>query len=373
MSSGFRTYFDYGAETKPDSNLIKWPMQGERVCILDGDILPYTIAFVVKDIDVIRANIRVEQGEFSEVYYTPEFLKYADIMNGMLNRLVASSLCDAARIYMTESATNFRVNLAFSQPYKGTRVSEKPPFFYELRRYLLETQETVLSSGIEADDQMSIDAWTMAREFCHENGIEIGSPEHMAFANYVVVSKDKDLDQVPGHHLIYKDESYNLTWITPHGFLSPVFNKENKMKKLEGGGRMYFYAQVLMGDAVDNYPGLPRCGMNKVYEVLRDCKDEKELYLATLALYKKKFGDAYPAVNYRSTEKYRQDYHTHHGFDPVDFDPTMKPITLTAYHMMLEQARLAFMMTEEGEVWRADKGWIPGGDKENWIEKDNQS
>lgn len=372
MIEGFRTWFDYGAETSPAGNLIKWPTEGERTCFIDGDILPYTIAFIVKDIDVIRADIRVKSGEFNDVYDTPEFLKYADIMNNMLNRFVASSLCDAARIYMTESATNFRLNLAFTAPYKGTRKSEKPPFFYELRRYLLETQHTVMADGIEADDQLSIDAWTMARTFCHENGIEVGSPEHEAFCNYVIVSKDKDLDQIPGHHLIYKDDSYRQEFITHLGFLKPIWKADNKMKKLEGGGLMFFYAQTLMGDDVDNYPGLPRCGMNKVYEVLRDCKSEKELYMATLGLYKKKYGEAFPAVNYRSTKKYYDDYHASHGVPPADYAPHLPPIVLTAYQMFLEQARLAFMMTRKDEVWRADKGWLPGGNAEGWNEKDKQ-
>ena len=368
--SEFRTWFDYGAEVRPDTNLIKWKTVGNRVCLLDGDILPYTIGFIVKEVDHLKAQMRVEVGEFQSLYETPEFLTYADTMNCMLNRLIGSSDCDCARIYMTESANNFRINVAFSHPYKGTRPTEKPPFFYELRRYLLETQDTILADGEEADDLMSIEAWGMAREFCEYEGIEVGSEEHKAFSNYVVVSKDKDLMQVPGWHLLYKGKEYEMVWVTKLGFLRPKYKADGSMKKLEGGGLKFLYAQMLMGDEVDNYKGLPLCGMKKAFMSLKDCKDERELYTVTLALYKKKYGDAFPAVNYRATKWYLDKYLEAHGMSPADYDPRIPPLTMTAYQMMLEQGRLAFMQTRKGEVWRDGKGYLPMSKGSDWYAED---
>lgn len=368
LNSGFRVGFDYGAEVRPDGNLIKWKPTGKRVCLIDGDILPYTIGFIVKPEAELAAQLRVESGEYKEVYETPEFLLYADIMNCMLNRLVGSSDCDAARIYMTDSASNFRLNVAFTHPYKGTRLPTKPPFFYDLRRYLLETQETILAVGEEADDRISIEAWRMAREFCDAEGVTIGGEEHRAFADYVIVSKDKDLMQVPGYHLHYKGNAMSLEWVTQLGFLRPKYKADGKMKKLEGGGLKFLYAQMLMGDDVDNYKGLPLCGMGKVFDALSGCKDERELYMTTLALYKKKYGEAFAAVNYRSKLSWAKEYRDSHGVMPEDYDPTLPPIVLTAYQMMLEQGRLAFMQTRPGEVWREGKGFCPLGLGEKWNE-----
>lgn len=373
LNSGFRVGFDYGAEVRPDGNLIKWKTVGKRVCLIDGDILPYTIGFIVKPEAVISAMMRVDAGEFKEVYETPEFLLYADIMNCMLNRMVGSANCDSARIYMTDSAANFRLNLAFSHPYKGTRPASKPAFFQELRRYLLETQDTILAVGEEADDRISIEAWRMAREFCEAEGIEVGSEEHKAFADYVVISKDKDLMQVPGWHLHYKNNAMELEWVTKFGYLRPKYKGDGKMKKLEGAGLKFLYAQMLMGDDVDNYKGLPGCGMVKVFDTLHPCKTEAELYFATLALYKKKYGDEYPAVNYRSSKKWRDEYFANHGEYPVDYDPNLMPIVLTGYQMMLEQGRLAFMQTRIGEVWREGKGFSPLGVGDKWNEAYHQS
>lgn len=370
--SQYRSYFDYGAPVTPDTNLIKWPTVGSKVCLLDGDILPYTIAFIVKDIQHLKAQMRVASGEYASLYETPEFLDYADIMNGMLNRLIGSSGCDCARIYMTESAQNFRILQAFSRPYKGTRNPTKPPFFYELRRYLLETQDTILAVGEEADDRISIEAWILAREFCEAEGVEVGSEEHRAFANYVVISKDKDLMQVPGYHLHYKDRSFTMEWVTHLGFLRPKYKPDGKMKKLEGGGLKFLYAQILMGDDIDNYSGLPGCGMGTVFKALKDCRSEKELYLTTLALYKKKYGESYPAVNYRSSSNYRMSYLESFGEEPPVFDPNIPPLLLTGYQMMLEQGRLAFMQTRMGEVWRDGKGHCPTGLPEEWYEAHSQ-
>ncbi|KAF2282448.1 hypothetical protein GH714_043919 [Hevea brasiliensis] len=270
LNSGYRVGFDYGAEVRPDGNLIKWKTEGKKLCLVDGDILPYTVGFIVKPEAQIRAAMRVDDGD---------------------------------KDLLTKSTGNFRIDQAFTKPYKGKRPADKPPFFYELREYLLSTQDAILADGEEADDLMSIEAWRLAREFCEMEGIEVGSNEHKAFANYVVISKDKDLMQVPGWHLHYKDNSYSLEWVTRMGYLRPKYKaKDGKMKKLEGGGLMFLYAQILMGDDIDNYPGLPKCGMNTVFMALKDCKDERELYFTTLALYKKRYGEAYPAINYRSSK-----------------------------------------------------------------------
>jgi 5'-3' exonuclease len=60
-------------------------------------------------------------------------------------------------------------------------------------------------------------------------------------------------------------------------------------KKLTGTGISFFYSQLLTGDATDTYDGLPGCGPIRAYDLLKDCKTERELYEATLGAYQKKF------------------------------------------------------------------------------------
>jgi len=95
-----------------------------------------------------------------------------------------------------------------------------------------------------------------------------------------------------------------------------VGKKETEyLDKLKGVGLKFFYSQLLTGDTVDNYPGLPGCGMTKAYRVLDDCTSEQELYQVVLALYK---------------EHYKG----------------------KAEVMLLEQGQLAWMQTKRGELWQ---------------------
>ena len=71
-------------------------------------------------------------------------------------------------------------------------------------------------------------------------------------------------------------------------------DREKKPPKLSGYGLKFFYAQLMMGDSVDNIPGLPRCGAVKAYDVLFDAFDEAVMFERVRAEYEMKgFGDEY--------------------------------------------------------------------------------
>lgn len=102
--------------------------------------------------------------------------------------------------------------------------------------------------------------------------------------------------------------------------------KQN-IDKLKGAGLMFFYAQIIMGDPTDNYPGLPGYGPKKAYDILDGAKTEYEMYLRVL--------DAY-------TEYYRK---------------PDKALTL-----LTEMGQLAFMQTKKFELWQPptiEKGSFP--------------
>jgi 5'-3' exonuclease len=104
----------------------------------------------------------------------------------------------------------------------------------------------------------------------------------------VICTRDKDLRQVPGLHYGWEcgaQPEYRLRLVGDFGALQ----MENK--KLVGTGLMFFYAQVLMGDAVDNIPGLPQFGPAKTFSVLQSCKTEWELYSAVKARYEEYYAD----------------------------------------------------------------------------------
>lgn len=334
-----RPNFNFGAEVSEDNNYIEWPSDGERIALLDGDMIPYIIGYTISDMTFLKAKTRVKDGQCALIVDTPECKNALERVDSVVNSWVRGAGCDAARIFMTDSALNFRVELAFSEPYKGQRKEEKPPFFYEMREYLLSRHRATLAMGNEADDLMSINQWELARAFCKENGCELWSTEHRAFANSVIVSADKDLMIVPGYHLIPGEE---VVWVDPLGHLDLQYKPNGTIKKLKGSGLKFFYAQMIIGDTIDNYKGIPGKGARFAYDLLSKCKDEKSLYMAVLRAYKDKFGYGKVILkNYRGG--------TREG---------------TAFDLMLEAGRLAHMATFVGDIWRKDKSpMLWGGDK----------
>ena len=339
-----RPNFNFGAEVSEDNNLILWPTNGNRIAQVDGDMIPYIIGYTVGEMTYIRALTRVKSGQVESIEETPECKQACDRVNALLNSWVYGAECDAARIFMTSSADNFRLRMAFTKPYKGTRKVEKPPFFYEMRAHLLNVHSASLAEGDEADDLMSIAQWNSHREFLKETGNEfsIGSPEHRAFSNSVIVSADKDLMIVPGWHLIPGEE---LKWVEPLGDLNLRLKPNGSVKDLKGSGLKFFYAQMIVGDTVDNYAGLPGRGPRYAFDLLDSCKNEKELYMAVLGAYKAKFGaGAVKLKNFRGTH-----------------------IIGKAFDLMMECGRLAHMSQFPGDIWRSDKNSILWGDAPVWL------
>lgn len=338
-----RPNFDYGNTVTEDNSLILWPTDGKRIALIDGDMIPYIIGYTISDMTLLRAQTRVKAGQVDRIEDTPECKNACDRVNSMLNSWVYGAECDAARIFLTKSDANFRLRLAFTKPYKGTRKSEKPPFFYEMREHLLRVHNAELADGEEADDLMSIAQWDGHRAFLKETGGEfpIGSAEHKVFSNTVIVSADKDLMIVPGWHLQPGSE---LKWVEPMGWLELRRKANGQVKDLKGAGLKFFYAQMIIGDDIDNYAGIPLRGAKYAYDLLNDCKDERELYFAVLGAYKKKFGEG--AVKLKN---HRGGYRIGKAFD-----------------LMLECGRLAHMAQFKGDIWRAEKNPILWGDSDEW-------
>lgn len=341
--------FDFGVDVSLTPNYKKWKEEGNKVALIDGDLIPYIVCFTIDKEAGALAQLSVDNGEYSCISDTPQFIDAADHMNWIINLWVSESGCDSAKIYLTDSKSNFRINLAIQRPYKGQRPTDKPPFFYELREYLLQKHNAILSHGCEADDLISIEMTKDLERLKEEASVALGSPEHRAFAGCVCCTKDKDLRMIAGWH--YNPDATTkdtkLFFVDELGWLEPVW-KERMTKtkgmvqyidKLKGAGLKFFYAQILMGDTADNYAGLERCGKTKAYELLDNCTTEKELYMTCLSAYEAKYKgkDKVKVHNYRG------------GY-----------CELTPYQMMLEQGRLAYMQRKVGDVWRS-KSYLPSG------------
>lgn len=348
--------FDFGTEGTIESgggHYFAWPSDGEKVALVDGDLLPYIVGYTVDERDVWKAKMQVELGVAESIQQTPHFQNAADHIDYLVNTWVRGAGCDSCRVYMTDSGSNFRLRLAFSKPYKGQRKSDKPPFFYELREYLMQKHNAVLAVGEEADDLISIEMHRDLLRIQQEGNVQPGSPEHRAFAGVVCCTQDKDLRMLPGWHYQPKTNycGESVFFVHELGELLPVWKtRKTKTKgdvqyidKLKGNGLKFFYAQILMGDTADNYPGLKGCGPAEAYELLNPCKDERSLYNAVYTAYRKKYPKPVMYENHRGGK-----------------------MLLKAYDLMLEQGRLAYMQREPNEIWRDKKSPVLWGDAPEW-------
>ena len=194
-----------------------------RLAILDADIICYRTGFASEDVSEAICLARVTQ---------------------LVHEIVFDDLkCDDYKAYIT-GKTNFRNDIAVTEPYKGNRKDAKRPVHYQAIRNHLQRLGAELVEGEEADDAVAIEATKTGGW---------------------IVSIDKDLDQVAGwHYNFVKHEEYYVT---------------------EEEGLRNFYTQVLTGDRIDNIIGLKGIGPKKAEKILDGCKTEKELYEACVKAY----------------------------------------------------------------------------------------
>lgn len=241
--------------------------------LIDGDIFRYRCGFAAERtyylVDLLNANEHRELKEFDTKKEANQYIENVtkgvnakcrtwsrkdvqplenclQIVKGSLQ----GTLDDVAshfgkkvesRVYLSGKA-NFRESIATTKPYKGNReANAKPTYYTQIGDYIEQQWGAIVTKGIEADDALGIAAME-AKQLGH---------------GYVIVSNDKDLDQIPGDH-------YN--WTTKEFYnVSP---REAKTR---------FFIQVLAGDATDNIPGLPGVGEITATKILSECKTPEEM------------------------------------------------------------------------------------------------
>jgi hypothetical protein len=374
--------FDYGAKlSQPQGSGFKeYPREGFRTALIDADLLPYKIGHIIDKDEFENCLLDLNNNPLTE---TSLFQYAKHLLDSAINNWIETAKCDSALFFLTEGK-NFRFHLAYTAPYKGKRLdTPKPPFFYELKKYIADSRPTLIGRNVEADDLIAM-ALTQDTDNLVKSYIVPGSEEHLHNAGVVAVSIDKDIPTVAGVHCNpdkgeiqcvshlgdflpkYKDkELINYVHV-------PMLNKvpiidydpdtadpaaaqyydrwtrgakkgeiktkrikrgtkiEPRLDELKGTGLRYFYAQIILGDTVDCYPGIPGKGGVAALDALSGCDTEKDLYMAVLGMYKDHYGSG--------THKFT--------------DVNGKSYILTAYHRMVEQGRLAWMLRRPNEMWR---------------------
>lgn len=191
--------------------------------LIDGDILIYRIGFTTEGLDFNLAAWR---------------------MSNLIEQILDSTKATSFQLYLTASKDDTAFRKKIYPEYKQNRKAPRPEHYDELREFLVREWGAVTVSQIEADDAIGIAASSLE--------------------DFVIVSIDKDLLQIPGLH-------YN-------------FVKQEFQTVTKEAGLRFFYQQCLTGDTADNVKGIPGVGPKKAEKILQaadelyddlDCGDKE--------------------------------------------------------------------------------------------------
>ena len=199
--------------------------------------------------------------------------------------------CNSVVVLMYLSGKdNFRYDVATIKPYKANR-KPKPFHTDNANAFIRSRWSTYISKGCEADDLLALSMTSYRRDD----------------VPCILCTVDKDLLQVDGWH--YRWEGHNFGEVKPHfveglGKLEGEYEegvsektgrayKRFLAKSFKGEGYLWFMAQTITGDVVDNIPGLEGKGPKVAYEALVQAQTKQEALDIVISLYKERYGESY--------------------------------------------------------------------------------
>lgn len=204
-----------------------------RVLAVDGDIIAYRTAAVCEE----------------------HFEGSCDsIIESTLTEIATDTNISKMRIYVS-GKNNFRYDIAKTKPYKGNRATMVAPRFLNYcKDHLVSKYNGIRVHGYEADDAIATD---------------------MTVNNAIHCGIDKDMLQIPGDHYNYVKKEWQH--VTPEEAIVTL------------------YRQILMGDASDNIPGLPRVGAKTAETIIFN---HETALVDALSYYREICEAKLPEVNY---------------------------------------------------------------------------
>lgn len=198
------------------------------ILLIDGDFIPWVVSY----------NCR-------EASYPYEIERSTDeLMTSLMSRAGSTSVIGYLGLPGIKS---FRYKVASLRPYKGKR-GEKPEYF-EMWAGVV-TSHLKSRYGFVCSDLYSTDP-DSGVSLAYETDDMVASHARLLREDntpHIICSTDKDLKQIPGTHL-----------------------NPTKMEFLEVDpteAQASLWLQALMGDSVDNIPGLPKCGPVSAQKIL---------------------------------------------------------------------------------------------------------
>lgn len=183
------------------------------------------------------ASASEQEHEYNEelTVIVGDFRNGKRIVEQELHKLRQRFDTDKVVLYFTDRK-NFRKEVC--ETYKGNRTKRKPCGYLKLKNWGIATYPSVIRPNLEADDSLGIDA---------TSGL---------YENFVLVSPDKDMQQIPCRLYDLKTEYTQTAWAA-----------ERKL-----------WEQTLTGDATDGYSGCPTYGPKRADQLLSKVKKSEDYW-----------------------------------------------------------------------------------------------
>ena len=188
--------------------------------LVDADFFFYRAASAAEDEHDYNEEMTVIVGDFR---------KGKRIVENELDKLRTRFDTEDLLLFFTDRK-NFRKEI--DPTYKGNRTKRKPCGYLKLKNWGLETYPSIVKPNLEADDCLGIIATN-------------GSVE-----NFVLVSPDKDMAQIPCR----------------------IYDLKNEYTQTPELAERLLYMQCLTGDSTDGYKGCVGYGPKRAGDLLDKCK-----------------------------------------------------------------------------------------------------
>ena len=190
--------------------------------LVDADFFFYRAASAAEEEHDYSPDLTVIVGDFP---------RGKRIVEQELDKLRSRFDTDDLLLFFTDTV-NFRKTIDPS--YKGNRVKRKPCGYLKLKNWGIETYPSLIKPTLEADDSLGIVA---------TNG---------TVDNFVLVSPDKDMGQIPCR----------------------IYDLKNEYTQTPEAAERLLYKQCLTGDSTDGYKGCPTVGPKRADQILDKCKGD---------------------------------------------------------------------------------------------------
>ena len=190
--------------------------------LVDADYFFYRAATAAEMEIEYTTDLTVIVGDFNEG---------KKIIKAELSKLRKRFETDDLVLTFTDT-TNFRKSIA--PTYKGNRIKRKPAGYKKLKEWGMKTWPSILWPSLEADDVLGILA------------------TKGDLTNFIIVSPDKDLQQIPCR----------------------IYNLKEEFTQTPEAAKRKLYEQCLQGDPTDGYKGCVGIGPKRADQILSTVKDE---------------------------------------------------------------------------------------------------